>query len=296
MTLFFHSWVLRYVLLSFLIIFSWCRANDNKNEESIDDKSMNRSSFVMTNASTDTISVQTAEELIKHIKSNRVIELANHEYQLSSTLLIDRIKNLKIVGPGISNLLITGKNEAVLDISNCHNIQLTNLIIGHSESPGYEGEQGVLRISHSDHINISNCKLLGAGTFGLITYDVHNFRFSNSEITDCTALIFELEKSRNFIFENSKFQHNNLSISVMGGFTNSTKEISFENCAFLNNKPKMTGNPAFNFRDNYTDFDEKITFSNCRFMNNKGYKWYGDKIELRNCKIDTTDFIGLKGN
>ena len=55
----------------------------------------------------------------------------------------------------------------------------------------------------------------------------------------------------------------------------------------------MVGNPAFNFRDNYKDFNEQILFTNCTFKNNKGFKWYGDKIKLSNCKIDSSDFIGF---
>lgn len=46
--------------------------------------------------------------------------------------------------------------------------------------------------------------------------------------------------------------------------------------------------------NNYQDFDEKIIFKNCTFKNNKGFKWYGGKIKLEQCEIDSTDFIGLK--
>ena len=298
--LFLHTWILRSVILCSLTGFSSCRDNENKIKHPNNDKLNNRSYYDLSEDIidndvyyTDTITVKTAEELTKHIRSNRLIKLANNEYNLIATLRIDSIKNLKIVGTGSSKLLVNERNATVIKLVNCYNIHLDNLIIGHTESPGHKGEQGILRISHSYNINISECKLFGAGTFGLVTYDVYNLKFTNSEITECTALIFELEKSRKFEFENSKFHNNNLGTSVLGGFTNSTKEITFLNCDFLNNKPDIAGNPAFNFFENYTDFNEQILFTNCTFKNNKGFKWYGDKIKLNNCKIDSSDFIGF---
>jgi hypothetical protein len=159
---------------------------------------------------------------------------------------------------------------------------------------GHKGEQGAIRISYSSHIDITDCKLIGSGTFGLITSHVNKLIFTNSEITACSALIFELDSCRNFEFLESKFHNNNLGASVLGGFTNSTRDINFLKCDFINNKPHMTGNPAFNFMNNYDDFDNPIIFTNCTFRNNKGYKWYGKNIELINCKIDSSDFIGLQ--
>ena len=136
----------------------------------------------------------------------------------------------------------------------------------------------------------------GSGTNGLATFDVYNLKFTNFEITQSTSLIFELEKSRKIEFKNSKFQNNNLSISVLGGFTSSTKDISFVNCDFLNNLPDQTGNPAFNFYDNSEegDLEVKIIFTNCTFKNNKGFKWYGDNIKLNNCILDSSGFIGIQ--
>lgn len=302
---FLHNWILRIVILGLFPFFSSCGANGNNNriEHMNQDKIISKSYFELCDEVkdsieyfVDTIMVKTTEELINEIRSNRVLKLVGYKYSFDSTLHIDNIENLKIIGTGFSELMIFEKNATVINLLNSHNISLESLIIGHSENQGHIGKQGILRIEHSSNISISNCKLLGYGTFGLVTNDVCNLKFANSEITECTAIIFEFEKSRKFEFEYSKFQNNNLSISVLGGFTNSTKEIAFLNCEFLNNKPDMTGNPAFNFMDNWEDFDEKIIFKNCTFKNNKGYKWYGDKIKLDNCKIDSSDFIGLQRN
>ncbi len=301
--LFLHTWILRSVILCSLTCFFSCGNTEYRINDSNGNQLSSRYSYDLADTSKrydenriDTVTIQNTEELIQHIRSNRVIELINTEYVLTSTLLIDSIKNLKIVGTGLAKLMIKKRNATVLKLSNSHNVQFASLIIGHTESPGHTGEQGTMRINHSKNINISNCKLLGSGTFGLITLDVDNLKFVNSEITKCTVLIFELEKSRKIEFINSKFYNNDLATSVLGGFTNSTKDVTFLNCEFFNNKPVMTGNPAFNFMDNYEDFDDPIIFTNCLFKNNKGFKWYGDKIELNDCKIDSTDFIKFEGD
>jgi hypothetical protein len=298
-----RNWILRTIVLcSFNLVYS-CGNNENVIGYSNGDELGSRSSDALSDPivnnnenRVDTVTVQTAEELIKHIRSNRVIELINSEYILTSTLLIDSITNLKIVGTGLSRLMINERNSTAVKLLNSHHVQLSNLILGHAESPRYEDEQGVLRINHSQNIVISNCKVIGAGTFGLITYEVSDLKFTNSEITACTVLIFDLEKSRNIEFINSQFHNNILATSVLGGFTNSTSEVTFTNCSFLDNKPAMAGNPAFNFMDNSEDLDAPIIFSNCTFKNNKGFKWYGDKIELNDCEIDSTDFINFPEN
>lgn len=258
----------------------------------------------------DTVTARTSEELIAQIKSNRLIKLLDKEYILSPQsyhqenasnekekqgLFIDSIKNLKIIGTGSSKLLSDGRNTTVVKISNAHNIHLDSIIIGQTEDQKSNYAQNVLKIDYSYNIDISNSKLV-AGFLGLVTYAVYNLKFSNSEIMESTGLIFDLERSRKFEFYQSKFYNNNLTISVLGAFTNSTKEISFSNCVFLDNKPKVAGNPAFNFNDNYNNFNEPILFENCTFKNNKGYKWYEEKIKLNHCAIDSSDFIGLQRN
>ena len=244
----------------------------------------------------DTLFVKNPKDLEAYIQSNRVLLLENKKYEFQTTLKINNIENLKIIGSELTELGVATKNATVLALDNSRNISIQNLQIGHSHSPGHTGEQGVLRIEHSTNIQISNSTVLGAGTFGLIAKDVCNLKFENSKITKCSALIFELNKSRKITFENSVFHDNNLSISVLGGFTNSTKEVSFVNCSFLNNQPHVEGNPVFNFNNNYQNFEERIIFKNCTFKNNKGYKWYGDKIRLESCTIDSTDFINLSND
>lgn len=240
----------------------------------------------------DTIIVRTTEELIKNLKNNRLIQLIENEYNLDSLLLIKQIKNLKIVGTGASKLLLNNKNGTVLMLVNSHNIHLEGLIIGRPENLAFNEEQGVLRIDYAYNINISNCKIYGPGTIGLRTYGVYDLVFSDSEITGCGILIFHIARCRAFKFVHSKFHDNFLVTSVLGGFTNASREISFLDCAFLDNKPEMPGNPAFNQSDIY----ESVLFTNSVFKNNKGFKWYKDRVRLINCQIDADDFINFPEN
>ncbi len=289
------SLILRIVISSISIFLSCCIGRNNGNTLPHGNSpfdycaEFNKDQFI----SMDSIFVETADELRNQLRNNRILILKNKKYELESTLQIDNIENLKIVGAKTSVLITSEQNFTVLKLLNSKNISIENIKIGHFRNQEHTGEQGVLRIEHSSQINILNCKISGAGTFGLITKDVCNLKFEDSEITKCTALIFELDKSRKIEFKNSKFQDNRLAISVLGGFTNSTKEVTFLGCEFLNNQPVISGNPAFNFNNNFQNFEEKIIFRNCTFKNNKGYKWYGEKIKLENCKIDSSDFIGI---
>ncbi|MFK7972436.1 MAG: right-handed parallel beta-helix repeat-containing protein [Bacteroidia bacterium] len=210
----------------------------------------------------DTIVVQTTEELIQGIRSNRLIKLTSDVYSLPATLHIDSIHHLTIVGTGASILKPSDPNTNVLHLTNC------------------------------DHIKLDSLKLV-EGKIGLKTKDVTHLSVSNSEITGCSILIFELEKSRHIKFQNTDFHHNILIASVLGGFTYSTHDVTFLDCDFVHNIPKMPGNPAFNLMENYTDFDKPIVFTNCTFKDNKGFKWYGKKFKLNDCQTDSSGIMEM---
>ena len=295
-----HNCTLSLILISFSILFC-CNTNatNSKSETQLNPKEVLTPEYCegfkeTEDVTMDNIFIETANELQKQLGNNRILILRNKQYELKSTLEIENIQNLKIVGDSDSELMISMLNSTVVKITKAQNISIENLLLGHTGQQVYLGEHGMLRIENSSDIKIVNSKILGKGTFGLITKDVCGLQFENSEITKCTALIFDLDESRNLEFKNSKFRDNILSISVLGAFTNSTKRVHFTNCEFSNNQPKMQGNPAFNFDNNFKNIEDQIIFKNCTFKNNKGYAWYGEKIKLVNCTIDSTDFKGLQ--
>lgn len=282
-----YKYILQITSLLFVLVFSSCADIEISHEEKKDMQ-------ITTNIehTLDTVIVRTAEELRKQIRSNRLIKLVDKEYLLKSTLHIDGVENLQIVGTALSKLKHLNSSASIVKLSNSNNIQLDGLLIGDHSSIVYS-EPGVLNISHSSNIDVSNCTLFGVGTFALHTKDVQHLRFSNSEVTGCTALIFELDESQDIVFENVNFHDNNLSVSVLGAFTYGTKDVSFLNCYFLNNTALMEGNPAFNFFENLENTEKPVCFTNCVFKNNQGFKWYDEQIELKGCDIDATNFINF---
>ncbi len=298
---FVHNWMILRIAIWAMAILLSCGTNGNagsiESSKTTNTKSHvdERGEFYETQrVFRDTIFTHTSDELKSQLRSNRVLLLGNRNYKLRSALQIDGIENLKIIGGEATGLMLAEQNANVLKLTSAHNIWIENVTVGHATNQTYRGEQGMVRIEQSSNINIERCKILGAGTFGLIAKDVRELTIENSEISKCSALIFELNGCQKVEFRNTKFQDSKLAVSVLGGFTNSTKEVTFTDCMFLNNQPEIGGNPVFNFDNNYQKFEEKIIFKNCTFKNNVGYKWYGDKIKLENCKIDSTDFMGLQ--
>lgn len=246
----------------------------------------------------DTVIAKSSSELLSLIQSNRVIQLEDKTYLFDALaeqypIKIEGIINFKLVGKENTVLKSKGVNNCVMQIKNVNNIQIENIDLGQSNSDLSFCNSGKLNITDGNGVVLSNMKIFSKGSIGLVTKDLYNFQFINSEITESNVLIFELEKSKYCRFINSRFYENHLGTSVLGGFTNGTKNVSFENCEFVNNVPSRTGNPAFNFFENYKNIEDRILFRNSTFKNNRGFKWYGEKIELENCKIDSSDFIGL---
>ncbi|MFK7806167.1 MAG: right-handed parallel beta-helix repeat-containing protein [Saprospiraceae bacterium] len=302
-TILLSTWTLRILICCSISFITSCEEGiSNHKTEQINRKSIiHKTNYELCKETkdystffTDTIAVQTAEELEGHIQSNRVIILSGKKYTFKSTLKIEDIKNLKIIGTDSSELIISNKITSVINLLKTQNIYFENLKIGSSVNSENITPQGIINIEHSSNINISNCKIFGLSGFGLTTNNVCHLKFENSEVTACTGMLFLLEQSQNIQFIKSRFHNNDLKVSVLGGFTNLTKEVTFIHCEFSNNISETIGNPAFNFDRNWENFEEKIIFSNCIFTNNKSYKWYGDKITLDNYKIDSSDFIGLQ--
>lgn len=283
---------------SILLVFVSCSDVELHSEKPLEVESLIKSTYQLSQDEldhsvfyNDTFLVSNSQELLESIGSNRLIKLASKDYAISSNLIINQVKNLRIEGGLGLKIQMTGKGKNVVLIKDSHNIQLDSLVISPSLKQGLSGDPGVLRIQGSYNISLNHCQIIGSSGFGLVTEDALNFKFINSEIRSSTDLIFELQKSRKCYFSNSVFQDNNLNISVLGGFTFGTREVYFTECLFKNNQPKFPGNPLFNFMENVDLANGKIVFKDCSFRNNKGYKWYGEKMELINCKIDSTDFI-----
>lgn len=286
-------------LIPLILFTAACQMGSKKKPESVleqEFRPFSEKEHLEISPSLDTVFISHTKELEKNLKSNTVLIIEGGTYILETTLILKAFKNLSLKGLGLVEILLHSKNESVLKIENSKNILLENIDLGGFPKSESLEKNILVEIQNSSNINIQNCKIKGHSKIGLVTQNVSDLFVANSELTNCSILIFDLQNSQNIKFFQSKFCDNNLNASVLGGFTNGTRRVEFQNCEFSNNKPKMIGNPAFNFDGNWKDFHEKILFSNCTFRKNVGFKWYPDKIQLENCIIDSNDFKGLSKN
>ena len=249
----------------------------------------------------DTILVKSSEELLKTIKSNRLIKLVDIDYILNRNseyypqgILFDSIHDFKLMGAGKSKLLAFERNATVLIFTNSFNVELNNLTIGHTEEPNQNCEEGVLKFIDCQNIKIKNCKLFGSGTYGLTVSNVRNLLFNSSSITECTNRILSLANSLNIKFIDSKFYNNTISSPNLAGFSES-KDVIFEGSEIVDNEttqPDLAENSIFEIYNN----KDQIQFNNCTFLRNKNFNWFGDKIKLNSCKIDSSKFADFQGN
>ena len=240
----------------------------------------------------DTVTAHNYTELTNLIRSYRQINLLGKDYEIEdadkSSLRIENIHHLDIIGEQSTRII--GASEAVVvSMEGSNNISISNLTLISNPEEQQQCQGAVMYLTNSSDVSLDKIKIVGDGSTGLYTKKVRGLELSNSEVTGCDCLIFELEDSQDCLFDNVLFSGNKLATSVLGGFTESTHDVTFYDCRFIDNEPASVGNPAFNFAYNSEKFP--VTMTRCIFKNNKGFKWYGDQINLIDCDIDTADFV-----
>lgn len=158
---------------------------------------------------------------------------------------------------GISNLTITSKKNAivvsspryddVLKFVRCENIQLSNLVLGHTDE-GYCCD-GVVSFIKSNSISLKNCDLYGCGTEGIIISNSHDIDCNKVIIRDCSYYTMHIEQSNNVHFTDCSFYNNREyeQINIDG----SCNEIIFDKCIIKDNQ-----GPLFNV-------DSDVLMRNC---------------------------------
>ena len=214
------------------------------------------------------ILVNTPEEFINALGSNREIVVCNEEGLLLTPTIVEMIEKGKLKefdrwsrarqegvlyenntdGPqlvvsGFKNLTICTNSDDRLSIEvtpryvnvitfiSCENINLTNLYIGHTDE-GY-CDNGVLGFDDCRNINITNCGLFGCGTEGIELRQSHNFTMTDSEIFHCSYHIMHIYGSSNCKFLNCAFYQNKEYNQV--NIDESSEKILFDHCVFTKN-------------------------------------------------------------
>ncbi len=249
----------------------------------------------------DTVTVSSAEQLLRSIKDNTKIILEEGDYDISN-IPRNSIDNGHVLSNGydytisnVSNLRLEAKEGAdvricideayspVLNFDGCSHVYLDGLTVGHEVEPGY-CSGSVLYFSSSNGIQIDNCKLYGSGTYGIEASGVYDVSVNNTEIYECTYGILDFYNVGNFYFKDCKFRDcSDMSlICVSSGYS-----IVFENCEFYDNEVAYSENYFVSMQQEYDD----VTFKGCTFRDNKYFKFSNKDVTMENCNVEDRDQV-----
>ncbi len=157
----------------------------------------------------DAVKVSTVDEFLSAIAPDTVIELAAGTYDLSAAanygedthstyyswnetydgfeLNLHNVQNLTIRGAGKGSTILAAvpRYANVLRFSNCQNVAVENLTVGHTKEPGW-CMGGVLLLELTDGARIENCGLYGCGTIGVQARNCNDLTVKSSEIYECS--------------------------------------------------------------------------------------------------------------
>ena len=202
----------------------------------------------------DTIRVSTIDELFEAIASNKVVLLAEGNYDISKLdndkktnsakmqtivytddreLLISGVSNCKIIGIGKkqSKIFTTNLRVTVLSFKNCKNITLDNIDAGHKGGKGETSclnNANVINIYDSENFVIKNSILYGSGYIGVYAINTKKISLIKTTITECSGELLILDNCINTKADSCVFSKTNGGIIIRNCFnlTISDSEIS----------------------------------------------------------------------
>jgi hypothetical protein len=253
-----------------------------------------------------TIQVSNVRQFLEALGSNRIIELNPGKYRLSEGVITNSegvpyapaegvwwtsvdgglafsgFTNLTIrtaKSGKFPELIINDPYAYVLSFVDCNNIVIDGIKAGHSVKGYCEG--GVFGFWNSSAITIKGAAMYGCGAEGLLLSNVENMTVINSSIYECTYQIMSIYGSRNISFENCTF-HNNKEYDLVQVYD--TRNLFFFDCTFKDNRgfnmfrvtePKITVSRSV-FSGNHTEPGNSIEnnspnvlFYDCTFKNNR---------------------------
>lgn len=163
-------------------------------------------------------------------------------------------------GKGKTTLLTEPRSADVLALTNCKNITLENLTLGHTSLPE-PCEGRVLTLDSSRGVTLKGLGLFGCGTTGVYTSLCADVTVQDCEIYDCSYSGIHLWNSSDITVNSCAFHSLGKEMPVNGVFTISeSKDITISNCMVSNN-----------YVMNIADCSEHsaVTFRNNQFVSNK---------------------------
>ena len=254
--------------------------------------------------SAETITVKTAEEFIKAIGPNREIVIESDD-DLLLTPVVQKLVEKDLIpeyrygfpedntftgvgffrssnGPGLAvvgcpNLTITpGYAEAyikstprdaeVIIFQNCQNLKIEKMVMGHTDDGICNG--AVLAVSDCAGVAISDCKLYGCGTEGIVVSRSSDVTVSGTQIYGCSYHTLHVLESQNIAFKDCIFRDNREfdQINIID-----CENVAFIDCAFIELQGLL-----FNV-------ENPTTFLNCKF--DKCEYNPSETTTMVNCKV-----------
>jgi parallel beta-helix repeat protein len=247
------------------------------------------------------IIVNNATEFVRSIGPNRTIIMNAGEYNLAEAteygseyaqwtgvhdgaeLWIENVDNLKIHVKGKVKLIAQPRYAWVLGFSDCKNLEIIGLTIGHAEAGYCTG--GVLSFEECSNVTISKCDLYGSGTEGILMSSCTNIKVNETTIHDCTYDLLSIANSSDITFTSCGFVKTGEFDLV---YMRDAKRVKFLKCTFSENWNGDFMPYLFNIESSCDD----IKLEACKIKNNKVTKFVNslDNITLKKNKFSGNTF------
>ncbi len=209
--------------------------------------------------------VETAEEFINAIGSNRKIVLKDGIYTFDETVEIKNCRNLTVTTTtsGGVEILTGNASKPVITLNHCADISVSNFILGYTnlyyEDTSATPSGYVIYSRYSKNVSVTNCDLFGgAAAVGL--FENKDFTASGCILRDGAENAVTAQYDKDGLKSNAVFT--DCVISGSGAQPNiitDNTDIDFYSCIFINNSGSDVLQESKNGR---------ISFTDCRFYDN----------------------------
>lgn len=271
--------------------------------------------FAQTSIRKPVIKVNNADEFVKAIGPNRIVELNVDTFYLrgieqlkdvdieaeksltitpyvsygpGNGLTIKNVNNLEIIGTKTGNrhsiLSSRDYGDAILSFVSCNQLVLKKFEANHIPKAEGHCTGGVISIEKSENVFIDSCVLIGSGSFGVNLFDCKDILCSNIQVKECSIMLSELERNENVLFENCEF----LDIRCDGHliYVTDCRKVVYKKCVFTKNysytDPKSSWYKEEREKLVYFYNDTKssgFVFEDCTFTENK-LRGFSNKPEV----------------
>ena len=228
------------------------------------------------------IHVSTVDELLAAIGPERIIELKDGVYDLSTAsdyggegtnvyywnetydgyeLVINNVQNMHISAEEAAQpQIVTRPRYAnVIKFEDCDTVTLGSLILGHTEERG-SCSGGVLYFDNCDEMIVSYCRLYGCGTIGITAINSSEIYALESFIYDCSQSAVYASSCHDVRVMNSVIHDNGVDWSPALFQAESCNGFSVVNCDVYDNF-------ASNFV--YSSYTQQLNILGCKVHENK---------------------------